>query len=553
MSQARATSGWTSPTHPIGCPPTRTVAARPGCRNGSVPGSTDHSTRSASSTAASMPLAAKRVGGSGVARRASSRAAWRPISRAPRTCTSVAGVSGSLGRRRGRRPPISNTPMSAAPRARLCCAASSSDGSCSGAQDRLRLAHRVEQLDDRAMAVVGAQPQPVEHVGLGEAPAGDLVQPAAGEHVLGAAAHALRMAEPGRAQPAPRRQRRRQRLDAVDARDLLDQIGLARDVAAAPVRHGDVEAAFASARRRSRASRGSRPARSRGIGDPEQRCDARLAQRDRHRRRRRRRRRRSCPPTGRAPQISIISALATACASSACCGDSPFSKRPLASLRSPSADEVRLMLGPSQVAASISTRVVPRATSERAPPITPAIDVGPSPSSITTTRSSASASARRASRPSRRRARAGPSAARRDTVGVEGVQRLARQQHHVVGDVDHVADRAHSGGRQSRLEPQRRRADADVFERTQREARAQLGAVDVDADALDRFAGRVRIARPRRLGERRAGDRMDLACDAVDARQSGRFGVISSSSTSVAIGSTSASGVPAHVRRRRAR
>ena len=42
------------------------------------------------------------------------------------------------------------------------------------------------------------------------------------------------------------------------------------------------------------------------------------------------------------------------------------------------------MFGPFQVAASISTRVVPAWTSERAPPITPAIDVGPSASSITT-------------------------------------------------------------------------------------------------------------------------------------------------------------------------
>ncbi len=42
------------------------------------------------------------------------------------------------------------------------------------------------------------------------------------------------------------------------------------------------------------------------------------------------------------------------------------------------------MFGPSQVATSISTRVVASPTSERAPPITPAIDVGPSASSMTT-------------------------------------------------------------------------------------------------------------------------------------------------------------------------
>ena len=48
------------------------------------------------------------------------------------------------------------------------------------------------------------------------------------------------------------------------------------------------------------------------------------------------------------------------------------------------------MLGPSQVATSSSTRVVSGATSERAPPISPAIDVGPSASSITTISESSS-------------------------------------------------------------------------------------------------------------------------------------------------------------------
>ncbi len=42
------------------------------------------------------------------------------------------------------------------------------------------------------------------------------------------------------------------------------------------------------------------------------------------------------------------------------------------------------MLAPNQLAASISTRVVPSDTSERAPPITPAIEVGPSASAIST-------------------------------------------------------------------------------------------------------------------------------------------------------------------------
>ena len=66
--------------------------------------------------------------------------------------------------------------------------------------------------------------------GLGEAPADDLVQAAAGERVLGGAAHPLCVREPSR-RTAPRGQRRGEALEAVDPRDLLDQVDLARHVA----------------------------------------------------------------------------------------------------------------------------------------------------------------------------------------------------------------------------------------------------------------------------------------------------------------------------------
>ncbi len=67
----------------------------------------------------------------------------------------------------------------------------------------------------------------------------------------------------------------------------------------------------------------------------------------------------------------------------ACSGGRPFSKRPEASLRRPSFCDVRCRIGPFQFAASIRTRVVVSWTSERWPPMIPAIDVGPSASSIT--------------------------------------------------------------------------------------------------------------------------------------------------------------------------
>ena len=61
-------------------------------------------------------------------------------------------------------------------------------------------------------------------------------------------------------------------------------------------------------------------------------------------------------------------------------GARPFSKRPDASVRRPSRCDVRCRFGPFQLAASISTRVVVGWTSERWPPMTPAIEVGPSSS-----------------------------------------------------------------------------------------------------------------------------------------------------------------------------
>src|SRR6185437_8358756 len=74
-----------------------------------------------------------------------------------------------------------------------------------------------------------------------KAPADDLIETAARQRILGGALHALGVAEhPYRA--APRRQRGGQPLQAIDARDLLDQVDLARDVVAAQRWDGDLEA-----------------------------------------------------------------------------------------------------------------------------------------------------------------------------------------------------------------------------------------------------------------------------------------------------------------------
>ena len=90
------------------------------------------------------------------------------------------------------------------------------------------------------------------------------------------------------------------------------------------------------------------------------------------------------PSTSRAPVSSVIRIAASAWPSIPCSGWSPFSNRVDASERRPSRVDVRWMFGPFQVAASISTRVVESRTSERSPPMIPAIDVGPSSSQMIT-------------------------------------------------------------------------------------------------------------------------------------------------------------------------
>ncbi len=104
-----------------------------------------------------------------------------------------------------------------------------------------------------------------------------------------------------------------------------------------------------------------------------------------------------------------------------------------------------------------------------------------------------------------------------DAVQIEGVQRLAGQQHDVVRDVDDVVDRALAAGHQARLQPRRRRADRHVREGARGEARAEVGRFDGDLDR-DRHAvvclvGRARVVGPRRRRKLRARRRVRLARD----------------------------------------
>ena len=111
----------------------------------------------------------------------------------------------------------------------------------------------------------------------------------------------------------------------------------------------------------------------------------------------------------------------------------------------------------------------------------------------------------------------------RDAIEVIGVERLADQQHHVVRDVDDVRDRALPRGAEARPQPQRRGPHLDAREDTRGEPRAEVRHLDGDRrQLLDlAVAGRVGVGLPGCGRKGRAGDRVDLPRDPVDAEAVG--------------------------------
>ena len=64
--------------------------------------------------------------------------------------------------------------------------------------------------------------------------------------------------------------------------------------------------------------------------------------------------------------------------------------------------------------------------------------------------------------------------ARLHLLVVEGVGRLAPLQHHIVRDINNIADRAHTCVRQAALHPVWRRADGDALDQAEGEARTEI-------------------------------------------------------------------------------
>ena len=108
-------------------------------------------------------------------------------------------------------------------------------------------------------------------------------------------------------------------------------------------------------------------------------------------------------------------------------------------------------------------------------------------------------------------------------VVVEGVVRLADLEHHVVADVDHVADRPLAGELEPVLHPVRGRALLDALDQQGDETGIEFGVLGRELDpALDRRA----VHRQRNGGrpELRAGKRRDFPRDAHDRGAAGDVG-----------------------------
>ena len=96
--------------------------------------------------------------------------------------------------------------------------------------------------------------------------------------------------------------------------------------------------------------------------------------------------------------------------------------------------------------------------------------------------------------------------------------RIAEREHHVVGDVDDVRDRAHPGARQPRLQPCGRLAEPHVAEEPADVPRARVEILDLDCDRVATAQKRLLAGHCAQIG---AEQRCDFARNAVDRHQVG--------------------------------
>ena len=159
-----------------------------------------------------------------------------------------------------------------------------------------------------------------------------------------------------------------------------------------------------------------------------------------------------------------------------------------------------------------------------APPMTPASATAPRPSAMTMSpscsgRSTPSSVVMRSARFARR-----TTMPPLISVEIERVQRVTGLQHHVVGDVDQVRDRAHAARRQPDAHLDRARRRAHAGDDARRVARAGGRVADLDVDpATGRQRRRHDLVGARQLPPR-LEQRRDLARDAGVRQRVGAVG-----------------------------
>ena len=82
-------------------------------------------------------------------------------------------------------------------------------------------------------------------------------------------------------------------------------------------------------------------------------------------------------------------------------------------------------------------------------------------------------------------------------IEIERVRRLTELEHHVIGDVDNVVDRAYPGGFEPPGQPRWRRSHRD-FEYLRTVPRAEIGILDRDGERRGAVRHRFHIGRPER-------------------------------------------------------
>ena len=108
-----------------------------------------------------------------------------------------------------------------------------------------------------------------------------------------------------------------------------------------------------------------------------------------------------------------------------------------------------------------------------------------------------------------------------EVVGVVGLTQL---EHHVVGHVDHVVDRSHAEQREARRQLGIGRADRDAAQDAGREAAAQIGIEDLDAD-VGCLTCRTLLDNRIRQREGHAEPGGEVTCHACDRHGIGPIGI----------------------------